>query len=270
MKKLFIVSLVILHIALALLYGGEAIAGTYTTNFPATENPISEGGVWIGPAASWTPVATSTGFAHGTQPGSSYYSDSYAILSGFGNDHQVDVVIRKNSTEGEVEALLRFSKNGNNTYGYECLMSIDGGMQIASWDGPVGTYHLLTTGRTPNTPATGDTLRAKIIGNRVTVSFIRSGVETVCIDFTDTNNLHPTGQPGMGFFVTSGGSNTSFGVSSFTATDVVSGGGDSTSPTISLSSPANNATVSGTVSVTATASDNVGVTKVEFFVNGTL
>jgi uncharacterized protein involved in tellurium resistance len=42
------------------------------------------------------------------------------------------------------------------------------------------------------------------------------------------------------------------------------------SPTISLSYPANNASVSGTVSVSANASDNVGVTKVEYYVNGTL
>jgi hypothetical protein len=42
------------------------------------------------------------------------------------------------------------------------------------------------------------------------------------------------------------------------------------SPTVSLSSPANNASISGTVSVTASASDNVGVTKVEFYVNGAL
>jgi hypothetical protein len=42
------------------------------------------------------------------------------------------------------------------------------------------------------------------------------------------------------------------------------------SPTVSLTSPANNASVSGTVSVNASASDNLGVTKVEFYVNGTL
>ncbi len=41
-------------------------------------------------------------------------------------------------------------------------------------------------------------------------------------------------------------------------------------PTVSLSYPAANATVSGTVSVTASASDNVGVTKVEFYLNGAL
>jgi chitinase len=45
---------------------------------------------------------------------------------------------------------------------------------------------------------------------------------------------------------------------------------DTTAPTVSINAPASNATVSGTVSVTTTAGDNVGVSKVEFYVNGTL
>ncbi len=45
---------------------------------------------------------------------------------------------------------------------------------------------------------------------------------------------------------------------------------DTIAPTVSITAPASNATVSGTVSVTATAGDNVGVSKVEFYVNGTL
>lgn len=45
---------------------------------------------------------------------------------------------------------------------------------------------------------------------------------------------------------------------------------DTTAPTVSVTAPTNNATVSGTVSVTASASDNVGVSKVEFYVNGVL
>jgi len=45
---------------------------------------------------------------------------------------------------------------------------------------------------------------------------------------------------------------------------------DTTAPTVSISAPANTATVSGTTSVTTTASDNVGVTKVEYYVNGVL
>lgn len=45
---------------------------------------------------------------------------------------------------------------------------------------------------------------------------------------------------------------------------------DTTAPTVSITSPANGSTVSGTVSITAGASDNVGVSKVEFYVNGVL
>jgi hypothetical protein len=48
------------------------------------------------------------------------------------------------------------------------------------------------------------------------------------------------------------------------------GGGDTTPPTTSITAPANGATVSGTVSVTASASDNVGVTSVQFYIDGSL
>ncbi|RKH13685.1 M20/M25/M40 family metallo-hydrolase [Corallococcus sp. CA053C] len=43
---------------------------------------------------------------------------------------------------------------------------------------------------------------------------------------------------------------------------------DTTDPTVSLTSPASGATVTGTVSIAATATDNVGVNKVEFLVDG--
>jgi len=45
---------------------------------------------------------------------------------------------------------------------------------------------------------------------------------------------------------------------------------DTTAPSVSITSPVNNATISGTVSVAAGASDNVGVSKVEFYLNGSL
>ena len=48
------------------------------------------------------------------------------------------------------------------------------------------------------------------------------------------------------------------------------GGGDTTAPTTSITSPANGATVSGTVTVNANASDSVGVTRVELWVDGVL
>ena len=45
---------------------------------------------------------------------------------------------------------------------------------------------------------------------------------------------------------------------------------DTTPPTTSITSPADGATVGGTVDVTASASDNVGVTRVEFWIDGAL
>jgi M6 family metalloprotease-like protein len=50
----------------------------------------------------------------------------------------------------------------------------------------------------------------------------------------------------------------------------VSNAGDTTAPTTAITAPANGATVSGTTNVTASASDNVGVTKVEFYLDGVL
>lgn len=44
--------------------------------------------------------------------------------------------------------------------------------------------------------------------------------------------------------------------------------GDTTPPSVSITSPANGATLSGTVSVTANASDNVGVASVQFLLDG--
>jgi hypothetical protein len=43
---------------------------------------------------------------------------------------------------------------------------------------------------------------------------------------------------------------------------------DTIAPTVSLTAPTNNTTVSGTITITASASDNVGVSSVQFFVDG--
>jgi len=45
---------------------------------------------------------------------------------------------------------------------------------------------------------------------------------------------------------------------------------DTTAPLVSITSPSNNATISGIVSVSISASDNVGVSKVELYINGNL
>jgi hypothetical protein len=63
-------------------------------------------------------------------------------------------------------------------------------------------------------------------------------------------------------------------VSSPVAVSVANGvtGGDTTPPTVSITSPANGTVVPrrSAITITATATDDVGVTRVEFYVNGRL
>ncbi|MBI2120227.1 MAG: fibronectin type III domain-containing protein, partial [Parcubacteria group bacterium] len=51
-------------------------------------------------------------------------------------------------------------------------------------------------------------------------------------------------------------------------TAVSGGGGDTIAPTVSISAPLSGATVSGTIAVTATANDNIGVVGVQFKLDG--
>jgi chitodextrinase len=64
-----------------------------------------------------------------------------------------------------------------------------------------------------------------------------------------------------------------YGTSGTTSINIANGGGstgDSTPPAVSILAPLNGITVSGSVTVSATATDNVGATKVEFSVDGSL
>jgi hypothetical protein len=60
------------------------------------------------------------------------------------------------------------------------------------------------------------------------------------------------------------------GTSSVVSVTVSNSVADTTAPTVSVSAPVNGATVSGTTSITATASDNVGVSNVQYKIDGTL
>ena len=60
------------------------------------------------------------------------------------------------------------------------------------------------------------------------------------------------------------------GQSAAVAVTVSNGIADTTAPVTAITAPAANATVSGTTSITASATDNVGVSRVEFYVSGVL
>src|SRR6266446_8723499 len=121
---------------------------TYTTNFPLTENPISEGGNWINGGAlglDWANVRTTSGLAFGTESGFGGYDDSTAVLTGTWNaDQMAQAVVHSVNQNGnvfeEVELRLRTTITDHSITGYEfnfrALSSGDTYVQIVRWNGP--------------------------------------------------------------------------------------------------------------------------------------
>jgi hypothetical protein len=223
MKKMLIVSfLTVMPLAVV------SAAGTYSTNFPLTENPISEGSKWTtgkSVGLDWADVATSPGLAFGTQTGSGGYNDSLAILKGtWGADQSASAVVRSVNQVGgsvfeEVEILLRFSIGAHSARGYEInfrsLNSSESYTQIVRWNGPLGSFTLLDSrGGSTYGIRDGDTVKATIVGNTIT-SYI-NGVAKLSV----TDSTFSSGSPGMGFYLQgTSGVNGNYGFKSYTASD---------------------------------------------------
>jgi hypothetical protein len=200
--------------------------GSYTTNFNLTENPISEGGRWHGPnGTGFTNVRTANGNAFGTNGVTDTYDDSYAYMTGFTNDHEVEAVIHRGTVPNfnhEVELHLRVSESGGETYLYEILFNKDGAFQVVRWNGwrgGGGSYDitdLTSIGTGPghsSAPANGDTVRARIVGQTITVWYNGSQIWT----YTDNDAAKlTTGNPGIGFFYRPGATPSAFGFQSVT------------------------------------------------------
>jgi hypothetical protein len=206
--------------------------GTYTTNFPLTENPISEGGNWINGGTTglkWVNVRTSPGFAFGTESGSVNFDDSTAILTGSWSADQsaearVSVRHADSGVFEEVEIRLRSTISANVNKGYEINCSVVPGnpyMQIVRWNGAFGSWTLLDARDVGC--SNGDTLKATASGSTITAYKNGNAV------FSVHDGTFTSGSPGIGFYLSGGGSslNANFGFSSFTAT----GGTGSSGPT---------------------------------------
>lgn len=195
----------------------EPAAGVFVTNFPLTENPISEGGIWINTGLDWTLVATASGVAHGTQDGSPTppFTDSYAMFTGnAGNNYRVEatVFLQAGITNRylEVEILLRWQQHAHFATGYECTLSKDGeydGMGQWPADGSLGTSGARYRGLVPAQPSNsvglthGDIYYGQIVGTTISAGLIRSGVDHPMYSYNDTDPAALlTGQPGIGFF----------------------------------------------------------------------
>jgi len=205
---------------------------TYTTHFPLTEDPISEGGQWRNGAKDafdWTDVRTAHGLAFGTESGGKRtapqeYDDSTALLTGTWRPDQtaqatVHFVNPDDRINEEVELRLRSSLSPHKATGYEILFRAFGGAnsycEIVRWNGPLGDFTYV--GRAKGTRCAlrdGSVVKATAVGNVITAYI--DGVQVV----QARDDTYTSGNPGMGFFLYKAtGVNADYGFTSFTAWD---------------------------------------------------
>lgn len=199
---------------------------TYTTNFAATENPISEGGRWTNGKAvglDWANIATTPGLAYGTETGNGGYDDSTALLTGsWGSNQTVEATVHSvNQTDNayeEVEIRLRSAISANVNTGYEinfrCSQTSAAYVQIVRWDGGLGKFTYVATQGGVGVKD-GDVVKATIVGNVITAYI--NGAQVL----QGTDDTYTNGNPGMGFFLggMTGINTKDYGFSKFKATD---------------------------------------------------
>ena len=236
MKKLLLSPTLTL---LLLLVPNWARANSYSTSFPATENPISQGGMWLNGGANglnWGNVQTTPGLAFGTTiSGGPPYNDSVAALTGTWGANQtacgtVYTVNQNDSVYEEVEIHLRTTISANSLTGYEFnfRMTHDGSQyaQIVRWNGPLNDFNSLALVSGPGIN-NGDIVCATANGSQLSSSI--NGVTVV----TASDSTFAGGSPGMGFWMEFGSTSqlADYGFTQFSANDNGSTTTTTTSPT---------------------------------------
>jgi hypothetical protein len=200
----------------------------YSSSFPLTEDPISEGGNWLNGGTvglDWSNVQTSSGLAFGTESGSTAFDDSTAVLSGAWSSDQmaqgtVYTVNQNDSIHEEVELRLRTTITANGITGYafkfRCASEASQYVQIVRWNGPLGSWTELG-GHTGPRLHNGDVVKATAVGKTLTAYINGTAI------FSVTDSTYSSGSPGIGFYNENGTAvnNTDFGFSNFYASDIV-------------------------------------------------
>jgi hypothetical protein len=210
--------------------------GTYSTTFPLTEDPISEGGKWVSGKTlglDWTDVSTTPGRAVGHETGANF-TDSTAVLQNlsWAPDQKATAVVSTiapgvDNCSQEVELRLRTTISAHSITGYEINFEYSqnstGYMQIVRWNGAFGDFTGLQTFNGQQFGVTnGDIVSATIVGNVITA--FKNGVQQGQV----TDSTFSSGSPGMGFNLDNSqsgcpGTNAAYGFSKFTAVDSTQG-----------------------------------------------
>lgn len=190
---------------------------SFTTSFPATENPISQGGIWtrgLAEGLSWTNPATglasdsTTHVAYGARVSSNAFDDAIAHLSLYSADHWCQgTIYNDGSVTGlpEVELLIRWAITANNARGYEVDILSDGRCIPVRWNGALSNFTLGSTFTTNASMLNNAVWRAQIVGN--ILSCTCNGNPVFSIDITShfgAGAVWSSGNPGMGYYGNNG------------------------------------------------------------------
>lgn len=192
--------------------------GNFSTNFPATENPISQGSLWLNGGSvvldstnvQTTPgLAFATQVAHGTPP----FDDSIAILDPSKitfigpNQYAMGTVFNSSANLREVELRLRSTFAAHSNLGYEIDCTTNFGCSLVRIDGPINTFTVLVNGATTNVSlANGAGWYAQMIGTRIIVTCNPTGIASILspvvinYDTSADTTKYSTGMPGIGFY----------------------------------------------------------------------
>jgi hypothetical protein len=186
---------------------------SYSTSFPATENPISEGGAWRNGkthGGDRQDMQTGSGNAYATVTNPTDYDDSCACLTGFPPDHYIEGVVHRASGYSptdphEIELLLRCTINTNSIFTYEILMSTAGAFQIMRWDGTIGSFIEITFNGSGTgfgaAYADGDVVRGEISGSGTVTIVVKKNGSTVWTTTDSSAGRILTGSPGIASFM---------------------------------------------------------------------
>lgn len=203
--------------------GGSGVS--FSTSFPLTENPISQGGAWISGGINPPRTDARTDGVHAFGTMSSFdgtnFPDSIAILSQIfpGNQWVQGTVWNTGAVDNtEIELVLRGNLTSSTNTGYE-IDIVHGGpiINLVSWNGPDNDFTIIATQTSGITVNDGNIFYAQIVGTVITIKL--NGTTVLTHDTSGDAFKIASGSPGIGFWNQTGSSTNSplFGWKSFSA-----------------------------------------------------
>lgn len=223
---------------------------SYATTFPLSENPVSEGGAWMGGSSGgssfraghiwngwrlWGDVQTGHDMAYGVDEPTEF-GDPTAILAGtWGPAQTVTATVRISKVPTgfcchEVELRLRTTITDKSITGYEAYCSVMPDNQychVARWNGPNGSYWNFEAQPVNTYLVDGDVITATATGTNPTVITLFRNQKKI-LEAQDSGTAGggfgaygpwTSGNPGIGFFDIHDRNWGEFGFSSFSASD---------------------------------------------------